>query len=382
MINFRRAICRSCHKGSFWYGLFDCQRYQPAPPVPPIPPKPPEPTIPQGVHGPPWIGASFYQGIIATLRQWLDFCRKIAENFGNCSEIFLCFNWADWRQQPYKLLREDFSDPPHVIPLWDLDQWNDAFWLKLREMFAAMKYYNIRPFIRILDFCSIKGKMADGMDAKRRFCFRSNKQRLIDHNLPGGLWGAPIRAHYAKLIEKLIVTLEAAGWSRTDPFYSLWNEGDVLDPETFPEGADRALFNQYKWWVDFMLGMGIPVRHLIVNVSRPKTDLWMRAEFPSIVIERHKCASPQKMIEIYGGGGGSPMFPNGDGPDPYALGRAGDKPDKREPSVEQAREMRKLILADGGHLGYCYFLRSTEQVSPPDITRAEFDVLRALAGKE
>ena len=51
MINFRRSWCKSAKKGSWWYRLLDCQRYEPGPipPVPPVPPPPdpPPPAIPK-----------------------------------------------------------------------------------------------------------------------------------------------------------------------------------------------------------------------------------------------------------------------------------------------------------------------------------------------
>jgi hypothetical protein len=51
MINFRRIWCKTAKKGSWWYNLLDCKRYEPAPqpPIPPVPPPPdpPPPTTPK-----------------------------------------------------------------------------------------------------------------------------------------------------------------------------------------------------------------------------------------------------------------------------------------------------------------------------------------------
>jgi hypothetical protein len=54
MINFRRAWCKTAKKGSWWWKLLDCRRYEqepepepvpPTPPVPPVPPPPPPPPV-------------------------------------------------------------------------------------------------------------------------------------------------------------------------------------------------------------------------------------------------------------------------------------------------------------------------------------------------
>lgn len=73
---------------------------------------------------------------------------------------------------------------------------------------------------------------------------------------------------------------------------------------------------------------------------------------------------------------------NGDEPDPHAAGLAGliGNP-TREPSVTQDRQMRALILANNGW-GWCTWNRNVEKRWPADIRRADFRIIRALAGLE
>jgi hypothetical protein len=99
-------------------------------------------------------------------------------------------------------------------------------------------------------------------------------------------------------------------------------------------------------------------------------------------MEEHGCASPERMIvEISAAQeGGYLVFPNGDGPDKDAEGAANFK-GYREPSVEQAGEM-KALLPPGHVLGFSYLDRSVEEVEgKTDLKKAKFDVVKTLVGK-
>jgi len=351
-------------------------------------PKPGEavkPTTYCGIHrepeptpkpGPPWIGTSFYQAISSPIEDVFWFIDQVATAGGNCTEFFLVFNWAGPEWQPYALVDWHFKDGDYDIPIWDLGRWNMPVWEKWEKIFGHCRMMGVVPFIRILDFCSIKGriKLVDGreMEAKRVFCFRSNVQRLVQDKLPGGLWGEPIRAHYGALNEKLLDTLQAAGCETY--FVAPSNEADVILDTWTEEQGNQVLVDQFGWFIQDLTSRGVPRERIIINSSRAFEIIMM--EWPDLIYEIHGCNSPGRMMEYFDTWPGKRLFPNGDGVDPYAKGRQGDLPTKREPSIVQAHAMRTLLI---DRFGYAYFNRSTED-APSDIRRADFDVLKSLSG--
>jgi len=95
------------------------------------------------------------------------------------------------------------------------------------------------------------------------------------------------------------------------------------------------------------------------------------------MMEIHGVASPktlEKKLLKFGHG----IFPNGDGPDSYALGQQSFN-GNREPSYEQGVVMGKRIV-ELGLFGYCHFNRSIEKdpKGEGDIRKAKFNALRGL----
>lgn len=122
---------------------------------------------------------------------------------------------------------------------------------------------------------------------------------------------------------------------------------------------------------------GVPDSRMIASVSRAEAQV----KALGYRLEIHGCNSPQRM-DGYKVKYGSDVSFNGDGPDPYAAGIAGDNPGKRQPSVAQGTEMGIRARAWGA-FAILFFAREIEMAMPPDIRRVmeAFSVIKAMASK-
>lgn len=361
---------------------------------------------PAAVPGPPWIGASCYQGIVFPLEAITAHVDKLVEAGGNADEYFLTFTWpvngstAGWRWQPYvqigrwkedsdaggsyflaewteagqsKSKREALTEGPpsfpgRWFPLFDLNQPNEEVWTKWAAIFAHHAKRGVAFFGRLYDFCSYKTA-----EDQRNSAFRSNRQRKLDGTLTGGLWGEPIKAYYAAFQARLVKELKKSGVTY---FLVPMNEADYLaDPGDTEETKDAKVVDFHRWVREDLLGRGVPADRLIASVSRAAAQV--RAL--GYVLELHGCNSPQRMDSIKAAYGAGVSF-NGDGPDPYAEGVAGDKPGKRQPSIAQGTVMGAKAKAWGAW-AVLFFAREVESTDPPDIARINegYAVVRALA---
>jgi hypothetical protein len=158
----------------------------------------------------------------------------------------------------------------------------------------------------------------------------------------------------------------------TDYYIVPWNEFDVIMNGWSEDEADSIALQEMKWWTNVLRDRGVKADKIIISTSR-------MAEMMSTwgyKMELHGVNSPRALDDAYIYSC-EPIFPNGDGIDPNAEGRQGDVAYKREPSVAQAKEMKRLI-GYWKSFGYLYFNRNVENGTPTNLRRAEFDVLKAL----
>jgi len=356
--------------------------------------------------GPPWIGISCYQGIVFPLEAIKAHVDRSVGAGGNADEYFLTFTWpvdgatAGWRWQPYlqigrwkedadaqgsyflaewteagqaKSKREALTEGPpsfpgRWFPLFDLNQPNEEVWTKWAAIFAHHAKRGVAFFGRLYDFCSYKTA-----EDQRHSAFRSNRQRKIDGTLTGGLWGEPIKAYYAAFQARLVEELKKSGVTY---FLVPMNEADYLaDAGDTEETKDAKVVDFHRWVREDLLGRGIPADRLIASVSRAEA----KVRALGYILELHGCNSPQRMDSIKAAYGAGVSF-NGDGPDPYAEGVAGDKPGKRQPSTAQGTVMGAKAKAWGAW-AVLFFAREVESADPPDLARIDegYAVLRALA---
>ena len=334
--------------------------------APPPPPPPVEPD-PQS----PFIGTSFYQMMTADLADIKWFIDGVRAAGGNATEIFLNFTWAGgWRVQPFKIIKWDWQDdayPGVNFPLFDLAQHDDPAWTKLRAVFDYCQEKRIAVFIRIQDFVSLKDPLQ-----KRYYDFRSNKQRLLDGSFTGGIWGEPAKTWYSFQNKCLAQELAA---SHVIFYLQPMNEADYLaDPGDTEALKNQKVIDFHKFYKEDLTALGIPADRLIASVSRAYSEV----KAIGYIMEIHGINSPRALQEAHTVYGKDRIFFNGDGPDPYAEGRPGDKPSKREPSIPQAAAMGNYIR-QFGLWGYCTFNRNTEAGGGSNIRAAKFDVIAALA---
>jgi len=339
------------------------------PPPPPPPPVDPEPKSP-------FIGSSFYQSTTAGLDDIKWFIDENQAAGGNSIEIFLNYTWAEgWRTQTFKIIRFDWTDdafPGVQFPLFDLAQHDEPAWTKLRAIFNYCHEKTIAIFIRIQDFVSLKDPLQ-----KRFYVFRSNKQRLVDGTFTGGIWGEPAKAWYSKQNKRLIQELTASG-----AYYFLqpMNEADYLADAGDPENVkDQEVINFHEFYKTDLTSLGVPAGRMIASVSRA----YSQVKALGYIMEIHGINSPRALQEARTSYGKQGIFFNGDGPDQYAAGRAGDKASKREPSIQQGSTMGAYIR-QFGIWGYCYSNRATENPAlnggaASNIRAAKFDVIKAIA---
>ncbi|MFA5389651.1 MAG: hypothetical protein WC312_07890 [Candidatus Omnitrophota bacterium] len=331
------------------------------------------------IHRPYFIGTSYYEIISAPLADGKWFIQQVAIAGGNATEFFIIFNWAGVEWIPFEIINPYYheSDDTRIFPLWDLTKSKESIWIKYRALFAECKAQGITPFIRILDFCSIKGTgIYNGASIPRKllYPFMSSKQRLVDGTITGGNWGIPVRQYYSAVSSRIIAELKAAGVK--DYFIAPWNEADVTLEGWTEEEGDAVLIDQFKWFIEDLTAKGVPRNRIIINTTRAYTA--MRDKWKDLLFEIHGINSDTTLSARIKDTA-APFTPNGDGYDKYAAGRPGDPPTWKEPSVSQGRAMGAILKAK--KISYMYFNRNTEALWPGfNIGRAKFDVLEAIAG--
>jgi hypothetical protein len=268
MVNFRRAFCKSCSKGSFWYKLLDCHRYQ-SPPAPPIPDPPDDPVEPPivweerkicsvsfGVPGewcldqrtvtvpvgspyplpchyhtapriPVYVGAYDLMGATG---DWKSFLRKCKSAGATGVRFFICYSWQGPQPtSPYKQVGTWKHENGDTFPLYRLSEWNKEFWDKLDDVLNNMRELNLTPWLVCEDFCSLKGDQ----HVKYFNPFYCSEEALSPAT-PGGVWGESMDKYHAALVEEITIRAKMT---------ELANEYDIVD------GTDK----QYLRW-DSALG--------------------------------------------------------------------------------------------------------------------------------
>jgi hypothetical protein len=264
MINFRRAICRSCRKGSFFYGLLDCARYLPAPPIPPVEPpiEPPDDpitweerkicsvsfgvpgewcldqktvTVPVGspyplpchCHTAPripvYVGAYDLMGATG---DWKSFLRKCKSAGATGVRFFICYSWQGPQPtSPYKQVGTWKHENGDTFPLYRLIEWNKEFWDKLDDVLNNMRELDLTPWLVCEDFCSLKGDQ----HVKYFNPFYGSEEALSPAT-PGGVWGESMDKYHKALADR---------FTHYRDIVELANEYDIVD------GSDEDYINWY-----------------------------------------------------------------------------------------------------------------------------------------
>ena len=355
------------------------------------PPKPPEPKPPEDGHsevvvsteskvavpGPPWIGLSYYQMKTAPYAAMCAFLDALVAAGGNVTEYFDLFSWAGgWEYQPWNF-RPGETWPDYPIE-WDLESPNFVNRGLTQTFLAECAKRGIMPIVRMHDFCSMKRS-----EDLKKLAFRANIQRLYQDKIHGGLWGQEIQAWYRNVYNKPLFEMADSVYANIDydreipfPMYVPMNEADYLKGENDTDTNAIAAVGQFHSFYAEEIGRDAGGR-MIISTSRA-FDVMAKWGFQ---MELHGCNSDNTMRKMVAtmrrDFPTTGWWPNGDGPDPYALGAMGDSPSKRLPSVNQAFEMGKIIDNEG-LWGWAGFARETEQVDPSDVSRAKLDVVKAM----
>jgi len=393
-MNIRKWLCKIA-KTNHWKTLYDlcnCKRYEPAPtpPIPPVPPTPepppPEPPVPPPPPATPkmLIATSCYE-----LMEFLDhviewFLRQIFAAGGNCTEIFPSYSWsAGAHLQPYLKIGE----------VYDYTKENPEYWRKLRFIMGLCAELGITLVIRLFDYCSVR----DAEDYEL-LCWHHSRQKN-DWQNAGKAWGGfygttatdgkgprPYMAAFVHRIEGLVAetkckviyhAINEPGYNPTKGEVENWIGRPLpvgqanwnltpIEEDLIRARKDKIILEFHEW-------LYTVVKFKIANpdLRFKKTVEWAKAQ--GLWLEVHGCNSLEKLYTAHQNGG----IGNGDGPDPYARGRQGDKPEKREPSVAQAAKMGSYIKINGIPF-YGTFNRAIENPMPPDLNRAQFDVLKMM----
>jgi hypothetical protein len=356
MVNFRRAFCKSCSNGSFWYKLLDCHRYQspPAPPIPDPPDDPVEPPIvweertlcatswlkagewcidkkivpavvgspnpPCHIHTAPripvYVGAYDLMGATG---DWKSFLRKCKSAGATGVRFFICYSWQGPQPtSPYKQVGTWKHENGDTFPLYRLSEWNKEFWDKLDDVLNNMRELNLTPWLVCEDFCSLKGDQ----HVKYFNPFYSSEEALSPAT-PGGVWGESMDKYHAALVKKV---------TAYECLAELANEYDIVD------GTDT----QYDRWEDKMGGNVPAVVTLISSGSRVATlglsewDDWYSPHGigTAIQIESMYGIPPAKMIWSSDG------FWQGQG--------HADAKGKRGVGIDEARKIGARVKEIGG----------------------------------
>jgi hypothetical protein len=351
------------------------------------------------------LAASCYQLIMASLDDAEWFLKSVAENGGTFSELFFHFTWpakppSGWQFSIYPIVdwKIDTKEGTGEIlyggykfPIWTLTQFDEAHVAKWTALFALFKKHNLRLYLRIHDWCSLKDPFK-----KRHYPFEGRNIQHDTGKYAGGMfwaWSADedhpygdpakpkqITPYYVKGLQKLLAMLAEA---EVDYRLVIMNEADYkADAGDTEEKKDGKVVLFHRWHIDTLYALGVPKNRCMISTSRGLEAMskWGHA------MEIHGINSPERLEDAVKNYPKLTMnrriFPNGDGPDPNAKGRQGDAKDKREPSVAQAAEMATLIRRYKMKR-YAYFVRPCDTLWIPKM-RANtsvnyFDALKAMA---
>jgi len=343
------------------------------------------------------LGTSVYQMLDFPVEDIDWYMAQLKAAGGNTLEIFLHRSWPSRPQDGacvgplsciYLRVGEsaDRRFPGMKFPVFDLDQWNEANLGKLQGVFQLAADHGLKLIVRIHDYFSLK-------TAKYRNCYPYDAclQAQGYHGAPGSSWlmdeaesdvsgRRPARWYLRRENDKLLEMARASG---TDIYFCIMSEADFMGIEGVArQELERRIIAFHEFYHDDLISRGVAPGHIIVCFSQG-IDL-MRADprWKDAVFEAHGCNSPGVLQNYYQKFGPLKLFPNGDGPDKFAAGLIGTIGNPtREPSVSQARQMRALILANNGW-GWCTWNRNVEKSWPADVRRADFSIIRALAGLE
>lgn len=319
-------------------------------PAPPIPdPKPPYNKV-----------ASFYQLLISTPEEIVEFIGRLHEHGASGTEIFLNFVWplaksSPWKSYPtsgwkFSLYEQvgTWSEPKfgdYKFPTFDLDKFREESWDKLQLIMEECKKNGIALFMRIGDYCSLKEPFY-----KRHYPYNNGSNI---QNYTGGNYGEPIRKWYKRFNRKLMQTIVKADLKHY--FIIPMNEADVIGDDS-NEWKDKALREFHQFYIDDFRSRGVKKNQIILNIHRENP----RKHFAGLKyrIQYHWINSLKALQERIDKSG-TYIFANGDGPDPYGLGIKSFN-GNHEPSYEQGKQMGQ-ILGGQPDVWYGYYLRSTEQ---------------------
>lgn len=326
----------------------------------------------------PYVGTSFYQILTASAEEIIWWVRKLYEHKANATEMFLYFDWPLAKNPPWQSYpTSGWKFSPHVIvdwwsepkfgnykfPKFDLEKYNPDIWNRVRLFFSECQKYEIAVFIRIQDYCSIKRPFY-----KRHYPYNNGSN--VQH-YTGGTCGEPIRKWYRADNEKLMQTINEA---KLKHYYIIsQNEADAIGEDS-DEWKDNAVKELHEFYIDDFMARGVSKEQFIINIDRPNVRKHFKDK--GIRVEIHGINSPKRMRECFASHGNE-VFPNGDGPDPYAKGQksAGGN---TEASKEQAVEMAEIVKAADAP-GFMYFNRRTESLPHSgDVRLANFDALDGL----
>jgi len=317
------------------------------------------------------IAASCYQLQVEKKVNIIWFINELASHGGNAMEVFINFTWplakkkpwcsydtSGWKFSPYKRVgwrtEKRYGDYP--FPVFDLEQWNEDTWDRLKLIFTECQRNGITLFIRVQDYCSIRTPFY-----KRHHPYFSNIQET------DGIWSDSNQKYDRLFNAKLIDTLEEA--KLHDFFIIPQSESDVYGDHS-EEEKDQMCIKLNQDSIDNFLDLGVRQQQIIISTDRKGIKEHFKAQ--GLVIEEHKINSPESLKKRYQEEGDA-IFPNGDGYDPFAEGTKGCN-GNGEPSYSQAIEMGKIIKRY-----YGYFLRSIER-APWDVSvlYADFTALIGL----
>jgi len=352
----------------------------------PAPGAPPAPFI---------LGTSVYQMLDFSVVDVDWYMAQLKAAGGNAFEIFLHRSWpsrpsdgAPLGPQSCIYLKisetRDSHYPGVKFPVFDLDQWNEANVSKLQSIFVLASGYGLKVIVRIHDYFSRKTTKY-----RKSYPYDACLQAQGYQGAPGNIWlmdeaesdvsgRRPARWYLRRENDKLLEMARTAG---ADVYFCIMSEADY-SPVTGVTKAElqRRVIAFHEFYYADLTSKGVDPGHILVSFQRG-IDV-MRADplWKDAIFEIHGCNSPEVLQNYYRQYGPVNFFPNGDGLDPHASGLAGliGTP-TREPSVSQAKQMRALILANNGW-GWCTWNRKVEKRWPADIRRANFNIIRALAG--
>lgn len=317
------------------------------------------------------IGASCYDLIAQPEAKIKEFLDRLKAAGGSATEFFVVYSWyKGYKFSPFLFDHIDNQDP--TLPnLWvfNVAKKNPEIMDKWDRILSWCGERLIVPFLRLGDFCSMKTR-----DQLRRYPYMTTIQHGTGQ-ITGGLWGTKIRKYYAKLNDWMTTILKKR-ITKTRYYIIPMNEADVVKDSWDEEAANRLALDYALWYKrDLVERCGLKPTAVIQNPTRMFSEI---ERLSGCRMEVHGVGSYGALAAAWDAAKGKRRFPNGDGLDPLAQGFA-DYSKWKEPSVEQAIEMGKLIKAAKDPFGYCYIPRLIyPKNGVTEIDKADFRVVKAM----